>query len=473
MELRLVVTSGPLTGRVVAFPGATTFVVGRALEADLRPDDQDHLLSRRHCRLDVDPPRCRLTDLGSRNGTFVNGRRVAAADLSPGDVIVAGHTAMRLEAVGATDPTAAAPPPTGVEPAASGTQFLPVETHHGDAPSADDSARLDGLLLEWLSRVQKGEVPAAEDIGRAAAPHRLGPPRDRIPAPRGWAAGRAPARPADRSPDLPGYRLVRELGRGGMGVVYLADRLAGNRPVAVKTIRPAAGTDPLHVQLFLREADILRQLDHPNVVRFDEMGEADGVLFFVMEYVEGTDAGQWLRAKGRLPPRTAVRLASQALEGLEYAHGLRFVHRDIKPANLLVGGASGARRVKLADFGLARVYQASQVSGLTTEGQVRGTPAYMPPEQVSNFREVKPTADVYSLAATLYQLLAGAPVHDFRPGESPFAVILNDDPVPLRDRNPDVPANLAKVVHRGLARDPARRWPSAAAFRKALSPFAR
>jgi serine/threonine-protein kinase len=227
------------------------------------------------------------------------------------------------------------------------------------------------------------------------------------------------------------------------------------------------------VQLFLREAEVLRQLDHPHVVRFFEMGEAGGVLFFAMEYVPGTNAAKLLKEKGPLPAKTAVRLVCQALAGLDHAHRQRFVHRDVKPANLLIGGAAGKREVKLADFGLARVYQASQLSGLTATGEVRGTPAYMPPEQILSFREAKPPADVYSTAATLYHLVTGKYVHDFGSGVPAFKLILDHDPVPVRDRGADVPAGLAAVIHRGLDRDPARRWPTAAAFRAALVPFGR
>ena len=392
MEVRLVVTEGPHAGKVFAFAGHDTFVVGRSARAHFRPDDADRYFSRAHFVVEVNPPRCRLTDLGSRNGTFVNGRRETAVDLKPGDLIRAGHTAMRLDVEGETT----------------------------------------------FELVEPAPPPAVDGV-----------------------------------PDLPGFRVVRELGRGGMGVVYLAEREADGSPVAVKTIATAPGTGPAAVQLFLREAEVLRQLDHRHVVRFHEMGDAGGVLYFAMEYVEGTDAGRVLKERGPLPVRTAVRLVCQALSGLAHAHSQRFVHRDVKPANLLVGGPPGKREVKLADFGLARVYQASQLSGLTATGDVRGTPAFMPPEQILNFREAKPPADIYATAATLYRLLTAAHVHDFGGGVSAFKLILGHDPVPIRDRGADVPRALAAVIDRALDRDPDRRWPTAAAFRDALVPFGR
>jgi serine/threonine-protein kinase len=272
---------------------------------------------------------------------------------------------------------------------------------------------------------------------------------------------------------IPGYRLARELGRSGMGVVWLALRLADGGRVALKTITPAQAGDTEIVGRFLREADILRELDHPHIVAFHEMGEANGQLYFAMEYVPGTDARRVLKEQGPLSVGRAVAWVCQALEALEYAHARGFIHRDIKPANLLIGAEGGRGAVKLADFGLARVYQATKLSGLTVTREMGGTPAFMAPEQVLNFREAQPTADQYGAAATLYNLLTGKYVYDL-PGMvlEALAVMLHDDPVPLRARRGDLPAGLADVIHRALAREPADRFPDVKAMRQALRRFA-
>jgi serine/threonine-protein kinase len=267
-----------------------------------------------------------------------------------------------------------------------------------------------------------------------------------------------------------GYELLRELGRGGMGVVYQAKRRGDGAVVAVKTLTPAATGNPGDVERFLREARILQQLDHPHVVPFLEMGEAeDGRLFFAMEYVDGTDAARLVKEEGPLPVRRAVGLAGQLLQALDYAHAKGFVHRDIKPANLLVTTDGGRDHVKLADFGLARVFQASRLSGLTAEGDVGGTPSFMPPEQVTNYREARPPVDQYAAAATLYHLLTGQHAHDLS-GPLPPRVrkLLEEDPVPIRSRRPDLPEGLAAVIHRAMARDPERRFPDVRALRRAL-----
>jgi serine/threonine-protein kinase len=268
---------------------------------------------------------------------------------------------------------------------------------------------------------------------------------------------------------IPGYEVVRELGRGGMGVVYLAVRQADGAVIALKTILPALAGSADEVARFLREASVLRELDHPHIVAFQENGEANGMLYFAMDYVAGTDAERLLREGGPLPTGRAIDLVSQLLQALDYAHAKRFVHRDIKPANLLVAREGGGDHARLADFGLARVYQASQLSGLTVTGAVGGTPAFMAPEQVTSYRDVQPAADLYSAAATLYYLLTGRHTHDFGPSvHERLLQLLHEDPVPIEQRRPDLPDELAAVLRRALARDPRRRFGDARAFRRAL-----
>jgi serine/threonine protein kinase len=278
-----------------------------------------------------------------------------------------------------------------------------------------------------------------------------------------------------------GYLVIRELGRGGMGVVRLAVRHADGRAVALKTIMPAHWGSRSQVERFLREARILQELDHPNIVAFRDMGKAGDLLYFAMDFIQGQDASKILKREGPIAVRRAVAWTCELLQALDYAHAKGFVHRDIKPGNLLMDAAhppltTGGRRqerVRLADFGLARVYQNSPLSGLTLQGDVAGTYAFMAPEQITSFRESKPSVDLYAVAATLYNLLTAKTIFDM-PKEAALRImmILHDDPVPIRNRRSDVPKKLADIIHRTLRKDPEDRYADAKTLRRALLEFA-
>ena len=424
MRVVLQATAGPNAGLAVVFDRREAIVLGRA---DPRLPHPDPHLGRRHVLLEADPPACRVTDLGSRNGTWVNGSRVSHADLKDGDKLRVGRTTFRVSV--------------------------------GPAPALDDT----------LADVPS--VPA--DTGSYRPPPDTGAPADPPTRASDRPAGVVPAE-ASSFPAVPGYRIVREIGRGGMGAVYEAVREADGQTVALKVIRPGVAPSVVAVGRFLRETAVLRQIDHPAIVRHLANGEAGGVIWLAMEYVPGTDTAKAVKADGPYAVPAAVRVAVRVLQALAHAHGRGFVHRDVKPSNVLVyRRGDGKTGVKLADFGLARVYQTSQLSGLTLAGEAGGTPAFMPPEQVTDFRNVGPPADVYGAAATLYYLLAGAFPFDLPPDtRAAFDVILGRDPVPLRDRRPEVPEVLAAMVHAGLAKDPAHRPPSAEAYADALRPFA-
>jgi serine/threonine-protein kinase len=279
----------------------------------------------------------------------------------------------------------------------------------------------------------------------------------------------------DHAPELaiPGYRREWELGRGAMGVVYRAVRESDGWPVAVKIITPAPGVPQRDIERFLRETRIMAELGHRYIVRYLDSGTADGQLYLVMELIDGTDARERVKERGPLDVRTAARLMLHALDGLAHAHAKGYVHRDVKPSNLLIGGPKKRRVAKVADFGLARAYDTCNISGLTMQGDVGGTPAFMAPEQVTHYRDVKPAADQYSAAATLYYLLTGQYVLDFEPIPAAQMIQIATDPrVPIQKRRADVPAGVAAVIHKGLALEATARYPDVGALREAIRPFA-
>ncbi len=218
---------------------------------------------------------------------------------------------------------------------------------------------------------------------------------------------------------------------------------------------------------------ILQNLDHPRIVAFLEMRELQGVLFFAMEYVRGTDASRAKDRHGRdLPIRRAVGWVREMLQALDYAHAKGFVHRDIKPSNMLVEQVNDAETIRLADFGLARVYQNSTLSGLTIKGDLAGTIAFMAPEQIIHLRDAKPRVDLYAASASLYWLLTGRHIYNLPDSlDKQIVTVLQDPPVPIRSRRPDVPPRLADVIHRALAKDPEQRFADAADMSRALVPF--
>jgi serine/threonine-protein kinase len=213
-------------------------------------------------------------------------------------------------------------------------------------------------------------------------------------------------------------------------------------------------------------------LVHPNIVTFHEFGEVDDGVFLVMEYVQGSDALQLVQRAGPMEIKPAVNMAIRLLMALDYAHAKNFVHRDIKPANLLIGRDPNGVQVKLSDFGLARVYQTSKLSGLTLQGDIGGSLGYIAPEQITHYRGASPLSDLYSTTATLYYLLTGKLVYDFPPNIADrIRMILQEPIVPIGKRRAGLPSALAAVIERGMQRDPKQRFPSAAGMIEALRPF--
>jgi eukaryotic-like serine/threonine-protein kinase len=515
MQVTLQVTSGPHSGQTFTLQGHDTFLVGRSRRAHLRLPAKDMYFSRVHFLVEMNPPFCRLMDMGSRNGTHVNGQKVDMVDLKDGDQIRAGHTVFQLSLVEGVPEGQGFGPTLDTQSPAAGTSFPSVRTTSDQSQPATSPGPLPGMATTVPPGATPGQTtrgthpPEASPATYAARtrpaeglPGPGGPvtgPQDQSPAalPLDCAVCHAPrssvptsllagtAHPLDgrlcadclrrmnsHVQTVPGYRLLRELGRGGMGVVSLASRDSDGKFVALKTIIPAVETASGEVQKFLREADILRQLEHPHIVRFLDMNCDGGQLWFAMDYVPGTDAGRLLRKLGPLSVPRAVNLVSQLLKALEYAHARGFIHRDIKPGNLLVTRRSGKETAVLADFGLARVYQASQLSGLTITGAMGGTPMFMPPEQITHYRHAQPPADQYAAAMTLYNLLTGCYGFDMPDQFKQWiALILEEEPVPIRDRRPDIPKGLADVIHRALRKEPQQRFSDARAMRQALRPF--
>jgi serine/threonine protein kinase len=334
---------------------ARSIVAGRDEHCELRISDPK--ASRAHCRFTIDPPHVSVRDLGSRNGTRVNGVVVEERELADGDEVRIGSTTLRITV--------------------------------------------------------------------------------------------APA-------EFSGYALGHELGRGAQGVVFLARDTTTGEPVALKMlhdIRPDAAA------LLLREIANVRTLRHPNIVEFRGVGH-EPRPFLVSAYCPGGSVDRL----GQLTVGDAVPIVRGILAGLAHAHhallpqvrladhtttARGLVHRDVKPQNVLLHSGIA----QLADFGLAKAYDLAGLSGHTRTGELGGSLEFCPRAQVLNYRYAPPWVDVWAAAATLYWMLTGKPPRDFPPGADPVAIVLRENPVPIRIREPSVPGPLAAVIDEVLAED--------------------
>jgi len=255
------------------------------------------------------------------------------------------------------------------------------------------------------------------------------------------------------------YSLQRELGRGGMATVYLAQDLRHDRPVAVKMLHPelAATLGPTRFQ---REIRIAARLQHPQILPVYDSGADAGLLWFTMPYVEGETLRQRLKQTGALPIPEALRILDYIARALAYAHRRGVIHRDVKPENVLIS----QENVFLADFGVAKPVDAVANQYLTTGGLVVGTPTYMAPEQSAADPATDHRADIYAFGILAYELLAGEPPFANLPLGLLFAAHASREPEPIARRRPEVPSRIASLIARCLRKDPAERWDSADAL---------
>ncbi len=263
------------------------------------------------------------------------------------------------------------------------------------------------------------------------------------------------------------YELESEVGRGGMGIVYCARDRRLKREIAVKVLPPELSFRADIRQRFLREAETAAQLNHPNIVPIYTVEEKDNLVYFVMAYIKGDNLGVRLQQHGPMAPVEVRRILREVADALAYAHNRNVIHRDIKPDNIIIDDETG--RAMVTDFGIARALTDSGDSRLTATGMAIGTPAYMSPEQSAGDRAIDGRSDLYSLGVVGYQMLCGQP--PFVASNTPSMLVkhLSEKPVPVDERWPDLPPDLSRAVMMCLEKDPADRFPSAAAFSVAIS----
>ncbi|MFG2286768.1 serine/threonine-protein kinase [Streptomyces sp. NPDC048595] len=293
------------------------------------------------------------------------------------------------------------------------------------------------------------------------------------PADRNRERSTAPDSSGLRGHRIAGYQLQDEIGRGGMGVVYRAQDLRLGRIVAIKLLAPERARDDTFRKRFERESQVAASLEHPHIVPVFDAGEAEGLLYIAMRYVEGLDLAALLDRDGPLPMETACRITLQVASALDAAHAHGLVHRDVKPGNILIAPGTdydSPEHAYLTDFGLTK--RAMSLSGVTTIGQVVGTPEYVAPEQVSG-GPVDGRCDIYSLACVEFEMLTGSP--PFRCDDI-LALLWahqNRQPPALTDRRPDLPPACDVVFAKSLAKAPEDRYETCRGFVAALRDAAR
>src|SRR6476620_8485090 len=431
MRVTLHVVAGPQTGRVFTFDQHDTFMVGRSEDSHFCLP-HDRFFSRHHCIVEIAPPQAFLRDLGSTNGTFVNGMRVETAHLKNGDRIQGGETILEVEV--SADPHVA---------------------FDDDAPTNFTQTEPSLITIPCLNCGIPAEASASNPNAHMS-----------------YVCESCREKLKQNPQPIPGYQMIRILGQGGMGSVMLARSVKDGQAVAIKTLLPEVAVSEQSLKRFMREIEVASSLKHKNVVSYIEHGTHNGIVYLVTEYVSGMDAARLAKSRGgKLNYREVVSIMEQTLAALDFAHNLGFIHRDIKEQNILVDGRYPNFIGKLTDFGLSKSYKQTGMSGVTMVGDVAGTIAYMPPEQVRDFKEVRPPSDIYAAGMTAYSLLTGAHALDIsaKAGIAETVKAIFEKPIiPITSRVPDVPPRIASVIETALAKSVDSRWRTAGAMREAL-----
>jgi pSer/pThr/pTyr-binding forkhead associated (FHA) protein len=448
-KVTLTIIKGKLSGRQYIFDSRTICIIGRSKECTIQiPNDEDHrTISRYHCLLDINPPAMRIRDFGSKNGTYVNSKKIGQRqrhqtaveaaklqfpeyDLHSGDEIKLGNTIFAVNIERDLDVINA---PELLATTVKANQVV------------TQPANLEEITNRWLN------------IGTNGNPD---------------------------LPDIRGFNLIELLGKGGFGEVYLAQHNSSGKLIALKVMLPAIAANEKAVKRFLREIENTKALQHPNVVQVIDYDFFEGIFFFTMEYCSGGTVCDLMQQKGgKLAVDIAVPITLQVLNGLEYSHnaeipcvklndggfgkGRGLVHRDLKPSNIFLAYNQEKLIAKIGDYGLAKAFDIAGLSGQTATGAKAGTPVFMPRQQLLNFKYVQPEVDIWATAACLYNMLTGTYPREFT-GHDPFLAVLQNDPVPIRQRNASIPHKLAKVIDLGLVEKPEIYFKSAVVFKKAL-----
>ena len=439
-------TAGPFRGKKLELIDHDIFIFGRTSNCHFCiPNDK--YLSRHHCLLEVNPPDARIRDLGSLNGTYVNEKKIGGrlsgespeegankreypqVDLHDGDIIRIGETCFLIR--------------TFFEKPAN--KIIECQRCGKDV-SAEVNTKSEG---EFLCRDCVNNLTADPGELLRALFNNL--------------------RTQNAHLQIPDYEIIRLLGEGGMGEVYLAKHKATGSLNAVKVMLSKIAVNTDAREKFIREIQTISSLRHTNIVNYIESGSSGSAFYIIMEYCNGGNLLDFIKLQNRpFTEKELIPIMLGTLDGLTYAHSKGFVHRDLKPQNILLTKDGVSLIAKISDFGLSKNFTQAGFSGMTITGSYSGSYPFMPREQVTNFKYVKPVSDVWSIAATFYYVLTGDLPREFRKGEDPMEVILSGSIIPIRNRNKNISKGIANIIDKSLSNFPRDRYQDANEMKKAL-----
>ncbi len=452
-SLRLHTLSGSLSGHVSELGCGDVLVIGREQSCDLVLSDRG--VSRQHATISFVAQKWQIKDLGSTNGLqltrAISGKTVELRSdcihLEHGDQLAIGEASLRIELTPPADsPTELLAPCVAVGP----TELLTPQSKTLSNPMRADKTFAGANNIE----AENADGPAVHDAFFSECTKEASFSEQQLPF------------------FFRNYQIEKKIGAGGMGEVFLASNTSErSNParLAVKFLRNQRGSSDQDRARFVREMEISAQLKHSSIVDCLDCGEERGQPFIVMPYCSGGNLAELLKRTGALNLRRALRLLDRLLAGVEHAHQAGIVHRDLKPFNVLLAKDSLNKFVpKISDFGLAKSYLQAGDSGMTVNGTVGGSWAYMPKEQLTNFRFVSPQSDVWSLGAILYECLTQKLPRPMKPGVDPIRTILDSELVSIMDIFPGIPKRVAHFIMKSLSPEAADRYKDAGQMRAAL-----
>lgn len=504
-KITITVKRGLHQGKTFSYSAKESLVLGRKKSCSICFPERT--VSRYHCLIDIAPPMVMVRDFGSKNGTWLNGSVIGQrpADMSPedaqknrfneheihdGDTLQLGpdcELSFQIEIPPACETCGAELKPEETELKADGKRICSAclqalkeaELAKQAAEEEEHRLRIEREHSELVQiKIEAVHAPAAAAVRKCsvcgcsikedpASPDICDNCRKDPLKLLECLMNRAKEGEKD-AVELKGYELIESLGSGGMAQVWLVEETATGMRQALKLMLPKAASEQYQRNLFVRETDLLGQLDHPHIVRQYSSGGLGETFYILMEYCNGGTLSQQLKRCGRRMTVTkSTQIICQILDALAYAHSAAVtvraasgeklslhgvVHRDMKPDNILIQEKDGKSFYKIADFGLAKAFESAGLTGHTMTGKFCGTMLYMPRIQILDCRNCKPTVDLWATMATYYEMLVGRPVRDFSVYEDYALTVLNRNPVPIRDRDPDIPKKLAEVIDTVLLR---------------------